>query len=266
MSYQHIKFEIDKEVGFLTLNRPDKLNSINREMGREIRRVFESFAPLGENRGKIRALLISSEGRAFCAGQDLEEAAPQNEPWPNVRDIVREIYNPIIKAIRTLEVPVICAVNGIAAGAGANIALACDFVLASTNAYFLQAFCHIGLIPDSGGTYFLPRLVGLPRATAMMMLGERIYAQDAFEMGMIYKVCPADTLMEDAYKLALDLAVRPTRGLGYIKRAINQSLRNDLETQLQLEEELQGLAASTQDYHEGVQAFLEKRKPEFHGK
>lgn len=265
MNFENITFEIEKEVGFLTFNRPEKLNSFTRKMAGEIQQVFETLGPTGENRGKARALLITGNGRAFSAGQDLEEAAPAGQPWADVRRLVRESYNPIIKAIRNIPLPVVCAVNGIAAGAGANIALACDIVLASGNAYFLQAFCHIGLIPDSGGTYFLPRLVGLPRATAMMMLGERVYAQEALEMGMIYKVCSADTLQEEARKLAFDLAARPTRGLGYIKRGINQSLQNTLEAQLALEEELQGLAASTNDFKEGVQAFLEKRKPHFKG-
>ncbi|RMI15208.1 MAG: 2-(1,2-epoxy-1,2-dihydrophenyl)acetyl-CoA isomerase, partial [Calditrichaeota bacterium] len=234
----------------------------NRPMAKEVQEALKRCA---DDDG-VRAVLITGEGRGFCAGQDLAEAAPKDQPWAEVGDLVRESYNPIIRAIRHLEKPVVCAVNGVAAGAGANIALACDIVLASEKASFLQAFCHIGLIPDSGGTYFLPRLVGLARATALAMLGEKISAQQALEMGMIYKVCPADDLMAEARQLAEHLATQPTRGLGLIKRALNQSLSNDLETQLRVEEKLQSEASHTEDYREGVQAFLEKRKPVFKGK
>ena len=266
MAYEHITFLIENNVGTITFNRPDKLNSFNRAMAREVQLVFESFAANGENAGKIRALLITGAGRAFCAGQDLAEAAPADKAWADIRSIVHGSYNPIIKYIRNLEIPVIAAVNGVAAGAGANIALACDFVIAAENASFLQAFCHIGLIPDSGGTFFLPRLIGTASATQLMMLGEKISAKQAQEWGMIYSVCSPDELLIAATGLANKLAGMPTKGLGLIKRALNQSLANNLETQLTIEEELQGLAGSTSDYHEGVSAFLEKRKPNFTGK
>lgn len=262
MSYQYITFQTAQGVAQITLNRPDVLNSFNRPMAREVQ---EALA-ICERDETIRAVLLTGEGRAFSAGQDLAEAAPKDQPWPEISDIVRSSYNPIIRAIRNLEKPVLCAVNGVAAGAAANIALACDIVLASDKASFLQAFCHIGLIPDSGGTYFLPRLVGFARATALAMLGEKIPAQQALEWGLIYKVYPADTLLEEARKLAEHLATQPTKGLGLIKRALNQSLANDLNTQLEVEAELQALAGKTEDCKEGVQAFLEKRKPNFSGK
>ncbi|NIR48929.1 2-(1,2-epoxy-1,2-dihydrophenyl)acetyl-CoA isomerase, partial [candidate division KSB1 bacterium] len=219
-----------------------------------------------ENDAGIRSVFLTGKGRAFSAGQDLSEAAPDKDTIADIRQIVRESYNPIIRGIRTLEKPVVCAVNGAAAGAGANIALACDIVFASESAYFLQAFCHIGLIPDSGGTFFLPRLVGLPQAAAMAMLGEKVSAQRAYEMGMIYKVCNKDTLQDEAWKMATHLATQPSKGLGLIKQALNQSLSNDLDSQLALEEKLQAEAGRTEDYKEGVKAFLEKRKPRFQGK
>lgn len=262
MSYQFIIFQVDQGVAKITLNRPDALNSFNRPMAKEVQDALS----LCEKNGKIRAVLLTSEGRAFSAGQDLVEAAPQGKPWPEISDIVRESYNPIILAIRSLEKPVVCAVNGVAAGAAANIALACDLVLASEKASFLQAFCHIGLIPDSGGTFFLPRLAGFQRAAAMAMLGEKIPAEQALEWGMIYKVYPPETLVEEAMQLAVHLATQPTKGLGLIKRALNQSLRNTLEAQLELEAELQAVAGKTEDCKEGVTAFLEKRKPKFVGK
>src|SRR5687768_6449139 len=179
--------------------------------------------------------------------------------------IVRESFNPVIRAIRGIEKPVVCAVNGVAAGAGANLALACDLVLASSEASFIQSFVKVGLVPDSGGTFFLPRIVGLPRATAMAMLGEKLPAARALEFGMIYRVCEPTELAGAALEVARTLASMPTRALGLTKRAFNESLTNDLETQLSLEEELQGAAGRTSDYREGVAAFAEKRKPLFTG-
>lgn len=261
-SFEFIDVNSAAGVYRITLNRPDVLNSFNRPMARELQAALADCAA----DESLRAVLLTGAGRAFCAGQDLAEAAPQDAPWAEIHQIVRESYNPIIRALRKIEKPVVCAVNGVAAGAGANIALACDIVLASEKASFLQAFCHIGLIPDSGGTYFLPRLVGLARATALTMLGEKISAREAQEMGLIYKVFPAESLLEEAQKLAAHLATQPTRGLGLTKRLLNQSLVNDLETQLEMEEELQGEAGKTHDYQEGVKAFLEKRKPVFKGK
>jgi 2-(1,2-epoxy-1,2-dihydrophenyl)acetyl-CoA isomerase len=261
MNYQFIIFQDEYGVATITLNRPAVLNSFHRPMAKEVQNALSVCAK--EN--NIRAVLLAGEGRAFSAGQDLAEAAPKDRPWPEIGDIVRESYNPIIRAIRSLEKPVVCAVNGVAAGAAANIALACDLVLASEEASFLQAFCHIGLIPDSGGTFFLPRLAGFQRAAAMAMLGEKIPAVQALEWGMIYKIYPAEILLEEAMKLAAHLATRPTKGLGLIKCALNQSLHNTLEAQLELEAELQALAGKTEDSKEGITAFLEKRKPEFVG-
>lgn len=262
MSYQYITFQITQGVAQITLNRPGVLNSFNRPMAKEV----QDALGIGERDETVRAVLLTGEGRAFSAGQDLAEAAPKDQPWPEISEIVRESYNPIVRAIRGLEKPVVCAVNGVAAGASANVALACDIVLASDKASFLQAFCHIGLIPDSGGTYFLPRLAGFARATALALLGEKISAQQALEWGLIYKVYPAETLLEEAQKLAAHLAAQPTKGLGLIKRALNQSLANDLDAQLEVEAELQSLAGKTADSKEGIQAFLEKRKPNFVGK
>jgi 2-(1,2-epoxy-1,2-dihydrophenyl)acetyl-CoA isomerase len=245
----------------ITLNRPDVLNSFNAQMARELR------AELDEARADkaVRAVLITGAGRAFCAGQDLSEVPPPTEGIRDLGATVRATYTPLIKAIRKLELPVVCAVNGVAAGAGANIALACDIVFVSENASFIQSFAKIGLVPDSSGTFFLPRIVGLPRATAMMMTAEKIDARRAYEIGMVYRVCPADTLQQEAMSLASELASMPTRGLGLTKRALNASLGNDLDAQLELEAELQREAGRTRDFAEGVSAFLEKRKPNFTG-
>lgn len=262
MSYQFITCTKVEGIATLTLNRPDVLNSFNQAMAKELQNAFANC----ETDEAIRVVVLTGAGRAFCAGQDLAEAAPQDQPWPNIEKIVHESYNPIIRAIRQIEKPVIAAINGIAAGAGANIALACDIVLASAKASFVQAFCHIGLIPDSGGTFFLPRLVGLPRATAMMMLGEKISASQALEMGMIYQVHAPEALQTEIQHLATHLASRPTRGLGLTKRALNASFTNTLDAQLVIEADLQKAASETQDFKEGVNAFLEKRKPKFNGR
>lgn len=262
MAYQFIKFVREGGVATITFNRPEVLNSFNMPMAKEVQDALKQCA----SDDAVRAVLITGEGRAFSAGQDLAEAAPKAAPWPDISQIVRESYNPIIWEIRTMEKPVVCAVNGVAAGAAANLALACDIVLASEKASFLQAFCHIGLIPDSGGTFFLPRLAGFARATAMAMLGEKIPAQQAYEWGMIYKVVSGDDLMAEARKLAGHLATQPTKGLGLIKRALNQSLGNNLEGQLEVEAQLQAQAAATEDCKEGITAFLEKRQPEFKGR
>jgi 2-(1,2-epoxy-1,2-dihydrophenyl)acetyl-CoA isomerase len=210
-------------------------------------------------------VLLTGTGRGFCAGQDLAEVK-LGEPMPDLGDTVRDSYNPIVRALRTLEKPVVCAVNGVAAGAGANLALACDIVLAADTATFIQSFSKIGLIPDSGGTYVLPRLVGMARATALAMLGDKVTAEQALAMGMIYQVYPAAALLDAAAALATTLAAQPTRGLGLIKRALNASLGNSLDAQLQVEEELQRAAGRTEDFREGVKAFLEKRKARFVGR
>ena len=254
-----IKFEIVGAVAKISLNRPDVLNSFNKEMAMELQSSLDKC----DKDPSVRAIFLTAEGRAFCAGQDLAEAISME--GPGLRNIVKDHYNPIISKIRNIEKPVICAVNGVAAGAGANIALACDIVFAAKSSSFIQAFSKIGLIPDSGGTFTLPRLVGLQRATALMMLGDKVPADKAYEFGMIYKVCEDDKLMEEAMAIANTLANMPTKGLGLTKRALNQSMTNNLEEQLNLEEELQVQAGQTYDYNEGVKSFLEKRKPLFKG-
>jgi 2-(1,2-epoxy-1,2-dihydrophenyl)acetyl-CoA isomerase len=254
-----IQFTIENGVGRIVLNRPEVLNSFNREMALAFQHAMKECISNKE----VRAVLITGAGRAFCAGQDLAEAIdPQGPPLDS---IVREHYNPIIKLIREIEKPVVCAVNGVAAGAGANIALACDITIAASSASFIQAFSKIGLIPDSGGTFFLPRLIGMQKATALMMLGDKIKAVEALALGMIYKVCEDETLPTETVKLAETLAKMPTLGLGLTKKALNLSLFNNLDDQLEVEEKLQTQAGQSYDYREGVNAFLEKRQPEFKG-
>jgi 2-(1,2-epoxy-1,2-dihydrophenyl)acetyl-CoA isomerase len=254
-----IQFELEEGVGIIRLNRPEVFNSFNREMAITFQDVLDAFE---ETKG-VRAIYITGVGRAFCAGQDLVEAT--DAKGPKLQTIVRQHYNPIIERLRNIEKPIIAAVNGVAAGAGANIALACDICVAAESASFVQAFSKIGLIPDSGGTFILPRLIGLQRATALMMTGEKVSAKDAMEMGMIYKYYADDQFLVESLNLAKSLAKMPTVGLGLTKKALNLSLISDLSTQLETEEELQTVAGSTYDYKEGVAAFLEKRKPVFKG-
>ena len=247
-------------VGYITLNRPDKYNSFNREMAMELQEALDdcSFDD------QVRCIYITGAGKGFCSGQDLSEA--MNPSPDDFERMVREHYNATILRIRNVEKPVIAAVNGVAAGAGANIAIACDIVLAAESASFIQAFSKIGLIPDSGVTYVLPRLVGLQRATALMMTGEKVSAADAVAMGMIYK-CYADDVFEaEAKKMAVTLAQMPTRGLGLTKRLLNSTFNHSIEGQLDMEKMNQVIAGATHDFREGVQAFLEKRKPVFTGK
>ncbi|HKI44773.1 MAG TPA: enoyl-CoA hydratase-related protein [Balneolales bacterium] len=260
MSYSYITYRATSAIAEIILNRPDKLNSFHRDMAKELQDALNRT----EYDPSIRCVLLTGNGRAFSAGQDIREIMEKREdPLGNT---VRFSYNPIIRSIRELNKPVIAAVNGTAAGAGANIALACDLVCASEDAVFIQSFCHLGLIPDSGGTYFIPRLVGLQRAFGMMMLGEKISAKEAESIGLIYKTFSGDRLMEEVRKIAGRLADLPTKGLALTKRALNQSITNELSNQLEVEAELQTEAGKTDDYQEGLSAFIEKREPHFTGK
>jgi 2-(1,2-epoxy-1,2-dihydrophenyl)acetyl-CoA isomerase len=254
-----ILFEIKNNVAIIRLNRPDKFNSFNREMALSFQECLDECA----SKKEIRCVYITANGKAFSAGQDLGELT--GEDPISFDKILSEHFNPIINKIRHIEKPVVAAVNGVAAGAGANIALCCDIVVASASASFIQAFSKIGLIPDSGGTFFLPRLIGFQKASAIMMLGDKISAKEAQGMGMIYKYFEDDVFEAESFKIAETLSQMPTKGLAYTKKALNQSLQNSLLEQLQLEDELQFKSAHTKDYKEGVNAFLEKRKPLFHG-
>lgn len=257
---EHIHFEIKEGVGKITLNRPAVYNSFNRTMAMEMQSALDEC----KTNPEVRAIYITGEGKAFCAGQDLQEAI--DPEGPELSKIVSEHYNPIIIKIRRTRKPVVCAVNGVAAGAGANIALACDITVAAESASFIQAFSKIGLIPDSGGTYFLPRIIGMQKAAALMMLGDKVSANEAEQLGMIYKVFSDDSFSSESWSIAQKLATMPTVGLGLTKSALNRSFGNNLDRQLALEDELQTKAGGTEDYKEGVNAFLEKRKPEFKGK
>jgi 2-(1,2-epoxy-1,2-dihydrophenyl)acetyl-CoA isomerase len=250
---------LENGVCELRLNRPEVFNSFNKSMAISLQKALEE----AERNTDVRAIIITGEGKAFCAGQDLGEAV--DPEGPDLETIVRDHYNPIILRIRSIEKPVIGAVNGVAAGAGANIALACDITIATKSASFIQAFSKIGLIPDSGGTYFLPRLVGNQKALALMMTADKLSATDAEAMNLIYKAVDDEAFNSTVKSFAEQLAKMPTRALGLTKKAVNSSWTSSLEDQLETEKELQVEAGQTYDFREGVNAFLEKRKPLFKG-
>jgi 2-(1,2-epoxy-1,2-dihydrophenyl)acetyl-CoA isomerase len=254
-----IQFEIINNVGKITLNRPEKYHSFVKDMAIQLQNILDKF---NENKS-IRAIMITASGKAFCAGQDLAEATNKN--GPSLTEIVENHYNPIIRKIRNIEKPVVAAVNGVAAGAGASLALCCDIVLCNENATFIQAFSKIGLIPDSAATFFLPRLIGMQRATALMMSAEPIVASEALKMGMIYKIFSNDDFESSSLDFVSKLSQMPTKGLGLTKRLLNSSYSNNLEEQLEMEKQCQEIAGKTNDFDEGVQAFLDKRKPNFKG-
>jgi len=256
-----ILLKIENKIAFITLNRPEVFNSFNREMALSLQKNLDDC----ESNPEVSAIVLTGNGKAFCAGQDLKEVtSPKLNP--GFKKILEEHYNPIITRIRSIKKPIIGAINGVAAGAGANIALACDVVVAHEKVSFIQAFSLIGLIPDSAGTYFLPRLIGFQKAQALAMLGDKISAEDAEKMGMIYKVIPFENFENDVNQLASKLANMPTKALGMIKELFNKSMTNTLEDQLALESKLQIEAAQSEDYAEGVAAFIEKRQPNFKGK
>jgi 2-(1,2-epoxy-1,2-dihydrophenyl)acetyl-CoA isomerase len=262
MSNALVRVELTDGVLVLTLDRPDVLNSFNRAMASELLAALARAA----SDPAVRAVLLTGAGRGFCAGQDLQEALPVGDgPMPDISEIVRASYNPIIRAIRTLEKPVICAVNGVAAGAGANLAFACDLTIAAEEATFVESFAKLGLIPDTSGTFFVPRLVGPQRATGMFFLAEKLPAAKAKEWGLVWEVVPHAQLTEVAMHLARSLAGQATRGFGLTKRAMNRSFANSLDEQLEVEAQCMQEAGRTSDYEEGVRAFLEKRKPTYRG-
>jgi 2-(1,2-epoxy-1,2-dihydrophenyl)acetyl-CoA isomerase len=254
-----INFEVIGQVGFITLSRPEKYNAFNREMALHLQILLDDCA----NDNTIRCVYITGAGKAFCAGQDLEEVIDPKGPGMN--RILSEQFNPIILKIHRLKKPVMAAINGVAAGAGANIALACDVVVATQSASFIQAFSKIGLIPDSGGTFTLPRLIGYQKASAIMMLGDKIMAEEAERMGMIYKWFADDTFESESKQIAITLSNLPTTGLALTKQALQWSDSHSLREQLENEDKLQQRAAATSDFKEGVQAFIEKRKAVFRG-
>ncbi len=261
MTFETIRYEVADNVATIILNRPDVLNAVNAQMHVELRAALKSAA--GED--GARALIITGEGRGFCAGQDLGDRDPDGGQVDFAESLDKN-YNRLVRTLRSIEMPVISAVNGVAAGAGANIALSADFVIAARSADFLQAFIRIGLVPDCGGTYFLPRLIGRARAAALSMLGDKLAAETAAEWGLIWKCVDDDQVLSEAQALAARLATQPTKALALIRRALDASFDNTLDAQLDLERDLQLVATRTEDFREGVKAFLEKRPAEFKGR
>ena len=261
MSYEHILFEVADGVACLTLNRPDSLNSFTAAMHGEVAQVLEQAA----SDTTVRAVVITGAGRGFCAGQDLNDRNVAPGERVDLGQSVETYYNPLIKRITSMEKPVLCAVNGVAAGAGANIALACDLVFAARSAKFVESFAMLGLIPDSGGTWHLPRLVGMARAKGMAMLMPKITAEQAKDWGLIWEVVDDEALLSTVMTLAKHLATQPTKGFAFTKQAFAASMTNSLEQQLELEKNLMRTAGFTEDYAEGVKAFLEKRTPVYKG-
>ena len=262
MSYENILFTIENGIAVLTLNRPDKLNSFTQAMHLEVRAALEAV----QADKSVRVLVLTGAGRGFCAGQDLSDRAVEpGAKGVDLGDSVERFYAPLVLTLRSLPMPVICAVNGVAAGAGANIALACDIVLAAHSANFIEAFCKLGLIPDTGGTWHLPRLIGHARATGLAMLGEKLSAERAEEWGLIWRAVPDAALMDDAMAMAAHFASAPTKGLAFTKKALQASYANALPEQLKLEGEMMRELGNSHDYREGVSAFMEKRQPHFKG-
>ncbi|MES2129610.1 MAG: 2-(1,2-epoxy-1,2-dihydrophenyl)acetyl-CoA isomerase PaaG [Pseudomonadota bacterium] len=262
MSYENILFTIESGIAVLTLNRPDKLNSFTQAMHLEVRAALDLVAA----DKSVRVLVLTGAGRGFCAGQDLSDRAVEpGAKGVDLGDSIERFYAPLVMTLRSLPMPVICAVNGVAAGAGANIALACDIVLAAHSANFIEAFCKLGLIPDTGGTWHLPRLIGHARATGLAMLGEKLSAERAEEWGLIWRAVPDAALMDDAMAMAAHFAAAPTKGLAFTKKALQASYANTLAEQLKLEGELMRELGNSHDYREGVTAFMEKRQPHFKG-
>lgn len=262
-SFNTLKLDIDDGLAVLTLNRPDRLNSFNTEMFSDFKSALRLVVP----KNGVRCLLITGEGRGFCAGQDLgDRAVDPGAESPDLSVSLEKNYNPLMRKLAQLEMPVICAVNGVAAGAGSSIALACDIVFAARSASFIQSFCKIGVIPDSGGSWSIPNKVGRARALGLLLLGDKLPAEKAEEWGLIWKCVDDDKLMDEAIKVGKHLAKQPTKGLSLIKRAVSASFKNSYDEQLDLERDLQGIAGRTDDYREGVSAFMGKREAVFTGK